>query len=432
MEKLLSLLNGWWTEGEVPEELAKPYVREPFARILELLKYKQMVLLTGLRRVGKSTLMFQTIRHLLREGIPPRHLLYFSFDERVSDPLQVLDLYSNLTGVDWRRERIYVFLDEVQKLPGWASKLKLLYDSCPNLKLFLSGSGGPMLEREASSDLAGRYFSVRVGPLSLREFFEMSTGRRVEGELKLWEPEMGRFLERFMERPFPEVVGWEERRKVEEYLGESVLEKVVRKDLPQVFQGVNQEALMRMLESFYSSPGMYLSPDSLARSLRMSKKNLLRHLSYLEFSCLIRVVRNYRPSLLVASRKLKRVYPYHWALVWGLHLEVERGKLLESIVSSLLEAEYYWREGPKEVDFLLREEGRVIPVEVKTGEVEAGELKGMRHFMRSYGAGRGYVIYPGTEGRVWEFEEGRIELVPLLKVCLYGRALFSKPLPSEP
>lgn len=425
MDKLLTLLNSWWKDGKVPEDLAKSYLREPFQDVLKLIDYRQAVLLTGLRRVGKSTLMYQTINHLIREGVDPKHLLYFSFDERISDPLTILDSYSSLTGVDWRREHVHVFFDEVQKLSGWSSKLKLLYDSSPNLKFFLSGSGGVLLEEGAASDLAGRYLSVRVSSLSLKEFFEMSTGRRVGEDLRLWEDEIRRFLGPYLERPFPEIVKWEDRRRIEEYIGESILEKVVRKDIPQTFKGVNEEALMAMLEIFYREPGIYISLDSLAKSLRMSKKNLLKHLFYMEFSCLTKTIRNFRPSLLASSRKLKRVYPYHWALAEGLHLEAEKGKLLESVVATLLDARYYWREGAKEVDFLLRRGKDVVPLEVKAKEdVGSSEVKNLRYFMRKFGAKKGYVVYSGGEERSLRFREGTVKLVPLLKLCLFGPGIF--------
>ena len=99
------------------EDLAKPYVREVFDEIIKSLEYRQISVLTGLRRVDKSTLMFQTINHLLESGADPRNIVYLSFDEKISDLLELLNTYSRITGVNWKRERVYVFFDEIQK-PG--------------------------------------------------------------------------------------------------------------------------------------------------------------------------------------------------------------------------------------------------------------------------------------------------------------------------
>lgn len=132
-------------------------------------------------------------------------------------------------------------------------------------------------------------------------------------------------------------------------------------------------------------------------------------------------MRNYRPSPLVASRKLKRVYPYHWGLVFGFHLEMDKGRLLESIVASLLGLEYYWREGGKEVDFLLRRDGKIIPIEVKAKEeVDANELKNMKCLMKKFGVERGRVVYPEKEIEMIELGGVMVECVPLVKLCLYG------------
>jgi len=160
--------------------------------------------------------------------------------------------------------------------------VKLLHDNFPNLKFFLSGSGSILLEREASNNLAGRYFLTPIELLSLKEFFEMRAGRKLERkELGVWEGEIAMHLDQFIKKPFPEEVGWEHELKLREYIRESVVEKIVRKDIPQMFKGINEEALILMLEIFYQDPGMCINLDSLARSLRMSKKNLLKHLFYL-------------------------------------------------------------------------------------------------------------------------------------------------------
>lgn len=406
----------------MPGHLAKPYLRQPFQKIMELVDYRQIVVLTGLRRVGKSTLMFQAMDRLIGSGVDPLRILYYSFDEKALDPLKILDGYSGLTGLDWRKERIYVFFDEIQKLEGWSSKIKLLYDNVPGLKFFLSGSGGLMLEKNAVSDLVGRYFLIRVDPLSLREFFEMSTGRSIaEEEVGLWRAEIARHLNRFIERPFPEIIGWEDKMRIREYIRESVIEKIVGGDLPRTFRGVREDSLLSLLEIFYQNPGLYLNTDSLARSLRMSKKNLLKHLFYLEFAYLTKTIRNYRPSLLASSRKLRRVYPYHWSLIFGFHVEVERGKLLESIVASLLNPDYYWREGGKEVDFLVRKDQRIIPVEIKASEsIEREDTKNLGYFLEKFGMREGCIVYLGRERETVRMGDKILRQVPLVDLALFG------------
>ncbi|MEM2865783.1 MAG: AAA family ATPase [Candidatus Hadarchaeales archaeon] len=96
-----------------------------------------------------------------------------------------MDEYQRITGVGWKKEKIYAFLDESHKLEGWGSKLKLLYDAFPNIKFFASGSSSVELEREAYSNLVGRHFLLKVDPLSLKEFFELKSGKKVD-DFEVW------------------------------------------------------------------------------------------------------------------------------------------------------------------------------------------------------------------------------------------------------
>jgi predicted AAA+ superfamily ATPase len=99
--------------------------------------------------------------------------------------LELLREYQKITGVAWKEEKVYIFLDEIHKLPGWSGQVKILYDALPNAKLVLSGSAGVLLQEGAESDLAGRYFLREIEVLSLREFAELYLGKEID-RLELW------------------------------------------------------------------------------------------------------------------------------------------------------------------------------------------------------------------------------------------------------
>jgi predicted AAA+ superfamily ATPase len=106
------------------------------------------------------------------------------------------------------------------------------------------------------------------------------------------------------------------------------------------FKNVNEDLLFNLIEIFYQNPGMGLNLDNLAKNLHIAKKTLQKHLFYLKFSYLTRSLKNFRISMMIASRKLQKIYPYHWSLIFGLYREIDRGKLLECIASSLLDAKF--------------------------------------------------------------------------------------------
>jgi len=389
--KILTELNEWWYTGDVSATLAKPYRRKIFSHVLNLFgSYRQIILLTGLRRVGKSTIIFQLISEVLKRA-DKRSILYYSFDAGGKDLLSLLEEYSRLTGVSWKGERVHLFLDEIQKLPNWSSQVKLLYDSFPNIKMVLSGSASLKLQRDALDNLVGRHFTVDVGPLSLVEFYELKHGERID-RVELYRGRLREEFEDYLLRQFPEIVTWKAEREVKEYLREQVIAKIVRGDIPDTFTGVNFRLLEGLLNLFYSKPGMIINVDRLSKDFRVSKTTLENHLFFLQFSLLVRLVRNYRPSLRSESRKMKKVYPYNVALALSMG-ELERGHIYETFVAGVIDAHHYWRNGNREVDFVLKEPLRAI--EVKSSErVEPYELRSLEYFVDRFDA-EGFVVYPG-------------------------------------
>lgn len=410
--ELLELLNPWWKEGKISGELAQPYRRAQFGELKKLLGVRPITVISGLRRVGKSVLIYQLIQELLGSGVDKEGILYFSFDQKSEELLDILQQYSELSGANWENAKVYVFLDEIQKLDGWSNKLKLIYDRFPRIKFVISGSSSFNLEKEAKKNLAGRHFEVDVKPLSFAEYLQM-TGSKIEpGRQKLWLDELRKAFGDYLLRPYPELVGYKDLSLIKGYIKENIVDKILRGDLSR-FGDINEELAANLIDIFYDNPGMYINYDKLSADLKVSKKTLLRHVFYLEFSYLIRRVKNYRPSTRSTSRKMQRIYPYHFSLEFGWN-----GKLnFECEIASLFDSRYYWNDKRREVDIVVAGKD-LIPIEVKeTDKIQSGDLASLRYFMSRFRASSGFLIYNGNQGRV---KEGRfeIELVPAWKAFL--------------
>ena len=408
----LVLLNDWWKSGRVSEELAKVYKRKAFYEALRLLnKHRQVLLITGLRRVGKSTLLYQLISSLIGNGIKASNIIYFSFDIASAEIVKILNAYTLLTGIDWKKERVFVFLDEVQKLKAWSSQVKLIYDSFPNIKIVLSGSASLQLENEARSNLAGRYFAIDIKPLSIIEYYELKTGKHID-RFELYEDELRNDLENYIKKPFPEIVNWESDAEIKMYIKESIVAKITRGDLPDTFGSVNFALLDGLLTLFYSKPGMIVNIDKLARDFQVSKTTIENHLFYLEFAKLIRIVKNYRVDVSTASRKLKKIYPYDASLAMAI-ANVEWPYVIETVVASVLDCNYYWRMGTKEVDFIMT--NPLVPIEVKSSHaIDDEALNVLVYFIERYKAEKGALVYNGEEER----KAGKIEILPLVRLLI--------------
>lgn len=428
IKETLKLLNPWWTEGTVNGDLAKPYKRKMFGSLLELLDYRQTIIVSGLRRVGKTTLLYQLIGARIGKN-DPRETVYFNFDKKVTEITTVLESYEALTGMEWKKKKIFVFLDEIAKLEDWANKIKLLYDAFPNLKFVVSSSSSSSLENDAISSLAGRHFLVNVKPLSFVEYLELGGNARLAENAELWKTELKMEFERYLLRSFPETIGWEDEYRIKDYLRTTVIDKIIREDLPEKFRNINRDLLFTLLGIFYGEPGIYLDYDGLSKTLRISKRTLIKHIFYLEFSYLIRRIKNFRVSALAASRKMQRAYAGWWTLAY-CHTD-NKDRIMENVVASSSDAKYYWRKNDKEVDFLLLtddDEGKknIVPVEVKNKkDIAKDDIKNLKYFLGKYdNAKEGIVIYSGddeTEIGLDKTSGKKIRLVPLWRWLLLSQ-----------
>ena len=129
MKELLYQYNPWWEEA-FKNENVKP--REKY--LIELRKYldfKQIIILTGLRRVGKTTLMKLIIEEQINKGIDPNHILYVSLDDYLLHKNNIIEIVNEFRQIHKIKieEKIYLFLDEVTYKEDFHVQLKNIYDS---------------------------------------------------------------------------------------------------------------------------------------------------------------------------------------------------------------------------------------------------------------------------------------------------------------
>lgn len=410
-------LNHWWIEKRVRQEFVPHTYRTLFNTIKANLNRKQIQLITGLRRVGKSTIFFQLIEQLLKSDVNPLHILYCNFDKPEFQEQLIEDIlkeYSRVTDVEYKKTKIWLFLDEAQKAKNWISSVKLIYDNLPNIKLLISGSASLNILSEAKKSLAGRAIYHELKPLSFGEFLDLRGVRIEKSKYLLYKDALEKEFDKFLLRPFPELVNESDIGFIKDYVRTAVIEPIILKDIPKEFKGVDILLLEKLVNIFLSNPGQYLNLDELAKELRRTKTTLYKALFYLEFSFLIRKILNYRPSIRAASRKLSRIYPYHPCLT--IPFRVPEEKFVENLVMFELDARYYWRESGKEIDFLKDH----CPVEVKfKSKIDKADIRGIKYFMEKYGRAlsitQAHIITKCVTGKI-----DHIILTPLWQFCFVG------------
>lgn len=386
--------NPWWNENFTVEFKE----RQIYEKILHFMPTPQIIALTGLRRVGKTTLMLKIAEDFIKNGFGSENVLYFSFDEfRHAEIRELIKTYERLSEKNFRHGKYLLLLDEVQKLENWENQLKTVYDSFgKNVKIVISGSESLFLRRKSKETLSGRLFEFQIEPLNFEEFLNFK-GANVK-PVGFHEEEITRLFNEFIiTMGFPELVNQKEKEIIKKYLNESILEKVIYRDIAILFNVKDASLIESLLNIFTEDPGQLVELSSLANELKISRQTLSNYLSYLENSFLIRKLYNFSKSKRKTERKLKKYYP----TIISANLlfkedKLSKSKVFECIIINQLNAEFFWRDPYKnEVDAVLtREVQKPIPIEIKYGKTD---IKGLLAFMNKFDTNEGYIISPDKE-----------------------------------
>lgn len=408
--------NPWWRTSSVPKnQIGKS--REILDEILSFLDYRQMIILFGLRRSGKTTLMYQIINHLLaKRDVPPFRILYFSFDEQAFDLNHLLEIYQQdiiRQGLE-EQEIIYLFLDEIQKLGDWFNKVKILYDRYPNLKIILSGSAALALEKDSKESLAGRFFEFCIEPFSFDEFLAFKRSTIDKTRENLYKSEIVRLLRDYLKMGgFIEAVDFDDLA-LKKYFRESLLERVVFKDIPEAFTISRPQLLFRLLHIIAGIPGIYLDYKSLGNDLKVDQRTISSYISYLDYSLLITKLYNFSTNRLTSEKKLKRIYLSNAAFMSALRPgELEYHYLFEGYFANLFKAQFFYRSPQKEeVDLIIETQQKILPVEIKIREkIKMKDLKPLIKFMKHFRCGQAVVISRNIE-RVEKIGDLKVTILP--------------------
>ena len=409
VRELLVEFNPWWKGAFLLEFMP----REIYGEIREFHGLPQIIALTGLRRVGKSTLLLKVVQDEIAAGRDPKSIMYFSFDEfKDTEPSEILKAYYELTGKDVSKEKTLLLFDEVQKASGWENKVKTVYDLHKGkAKIYISGSESLFIRAKSKETLAGRIFYFKVETLSFKEYLDFKQ-KKLE-PIALYQKELFKEFKEFVQsQGFPELVGITDRQVIQKYLQEGIVEKIVYKDIPTIFSIKETTVLESLLKLLMEDPGQIIDMQTMASQFKTTRQTISNYFSFLEQAFLIRKLYNYSPNKRKAERKLKKYYP---AIISPLLTFKEdplsQSKVLECVIVNSLNAEFFWRDQYKnEVDIILTEP-TLTPIEVKFSETKS---KSLELFMQKYKAKKGYIITQNQEKE----QKNKIEAIPAYKYFL--------------
>lgn len=403
IKDVLPDMNPWWKD-EFKVDFNE---RELHKKIQKYISLRQIMAFTGLRRVGKTTLMLKVIEDEIKKGTNKENILFFSFDEFKNIEIdEVIKAYEDILEKNIRKEKYLILLDEVQKLDNWENKIKRIYDTFKNIKIIISGSESLFIKNKSRAILAGRIFEFKVEPLTFKEFL---TFKKVDYKpINLYKKELKKLFDEFtLTLGFPELVNIKDKEIIKKYIKESILEKVIYNDIPKLFKIKDVSVLESLYNIFLDEPGQIVEIFKLAKDLNVSRQSLSNYLKYLEDSFLIRKLYNYSKNKRKIERKLKKYYPTIISpdLLFKED-SLSKSKIFEWLIINQLKAEFFWRDPYKnEVDIVKDS----IPIEIKYGKIED---KGVKIFMKKFKIKKGYIISYDKE------EKGEVEIIQGFKFLL--------------
>ena len=337
-------------------------------RIKKFLSTDEVVVLTGVRRCGKSTILLQALTELFKAKVPKANTLYINFE----DPKFYNSLNLDLLDTIWQayidylkpKGKVYLVLDEVQKVKGWEHWVRSKYDRKENVKIFITGSNSELLSPEFATILTGRHLQLPVTPLNFREFLRFKEMNVESGDL--WrvknKNKLGNLnLEYLVTGGFPKAVLTEDELLRKELLSQ-YFSDILTKDIVERHK-VKDVSKLRNLALFYSTNftrSYSFNKVKKVADFSLSLDSVYRFSHYMENAFLISFLQRFSYSIKNQMQAQRKVY----LVDNGIHDAVafkfseDKGKLLENAVYQHLRSAYqevYYYSEKREVDFVCKQ-----------------------------------------------------------------------------
>lgn len=407
--KVLSAYNPWWKTGTINQTLTKTYKRFAFYEAMKRLEQsdiKRTVVLSGTRRVGKTTIQYQMIDTLLKKGVAPQQILFVSLDHpmlKLSAFNEILDCYHENVYPD---QNVYYFFDEIQYASDWDKWLKTIYDMQPETNIVATGSASPAIIKGSSESGAGRWSVISVPTMSFYEYCELvgvstpnfekslkissflSLSRIEQTEIMLKLSEVQKHFSRYLQiGGFPELALANDDIMAQQTMREDVVDKVLKRDLPSLYNIRNSTELERIFLYLCNVSSEIVSIEALAKELNgVSRPTVENYIKYLESANLIyqswpvgmdgKKVLKASPKIYIADAAIRNAVLMNNDILTD---PIEMGKIVETAVYKHVAAFYYqkatsvgyYRGGQKgkEIDIVVEyPQIRNILIEVKYRE----------------------------------------------------------------
>lgn len=418
--QLLKEWNPWWEDTKLLENIkGKP--RQMYEHLIKSSTIREITIISGIRRSGKSTLMYEMIDSLLKQGIRPNQILFINFEDKKLFEIELDKIYDEYRSELNPDKKAFIFLDEIHKTKGWESWIRKKYDIKSNDKFIISGSCSYLLNKEYSTLLTGRNIVFEVFPLSFKEYLDFQ-GMSIKNTKLITDNTKYKIINHlntyFELGGFPEVFLKEDMFK--QKLLEQYFDDILYKDIIERYN-LNVQKTRDLALFFMSNFTEIISLRNIRSSLGLSYDTAKDYISYFKeallfftcdhFSYSYKEQKAYAPKIYCADTGIRNAVSFKFSK--------EYGKLAENLVFIELKRKginpYYWT-GKKEVDFIVKEkDNSLTAINVTyTDDVDKREVEGLLEFSNLFKKTNKLIILT----KDIEKKEKNILFIPLWKWLL--------------
>src|SRR3989338_4737988 len=449
LKDTLTTYNPWWKTKTFPLETPE-FKRDAFDQALRYTEanHDLALLINGPRRVGKTTIINQIIKHLIEEKkIRVNHILFFSLDDPLIQQLPsrdqgtlfeaLLAQWAQVAGTALRTSTntLYCFLDEVQRLPRWELYIKRYIDLRYPIRFIISGSASHTIFRKSLESLLGRLVDISLPPFTFREFVRFHYPDHSDFLTKLSEDildigdsssavkfnrglseyinpndvqQWNQYADGYAQKGgFPQLWTMGTAAERSAFIDQQFVERVTLEDLRLVKEIRRPEIFHQFLRYAFARTGQEYNLEELASLIHTTRVTLTEALPLLLQTELIRKVERFTGKPVRLRSTHAKLYAADLVLMQAItkvstSLEGEKsGMIAETLAHNAIRSFpgvsdiSYFREpsGKQEIDFIARVGSRTVPIEVAYhNKLDSKHRETLRSFVEANGASRGFGI----------------------------------------
>ncbi|MBI5193901.1 MAG: ATP-binding protein [Nitrospirae bacterium] len=387
----------------------------------------KIISLIGVRRSGKTHVLFSLIKQI-KKTVAPENILYINFEDDRLFPIELKDLSDMLDAYyemypDKKSEKVYFFFDEIQNVENWEKFVRRLYDS-EKCVIFITGSSAKLLSREIATALRGRTLSYEVFPHSFSEFLRFKGIKADMHSSRSIAKIRNTFSEYLVKGGFPEVINYDQSlyvKTLQEYI-----DLITYRDIIERHKITNTFLLKRLMKFCFTNISTHVSFNKLyndfkSEGLNLSRNTVYEYISYLEDAFALFTIPLYAKSVREQWRNPRKIYSVDVGFKTAMDypFSIDTGRIFENIVFLELRRKtenIYYVKGRYEVDFYYISGGEEhllnVSYDLESPATREREIRGLTEAMKKFSIKEGSIVTAENKETI-KNEDGTIHIVPL-------------------